>query len=308
MANNEPRLLKKANHLRLRAQVIQAVRQFFVNQDFLEIDTPVRIPAPIPEAHIEVQPAGDWVLQPSPEVCMKRVMAAGFPRIFQICKCFRPGERGGRHLPEFTLLEWYGAGLDYMDMMDQTEALIRFVVRQIGIENRMVYGGKEIDLGSPWPRLRVEAAFEMFSDIPMPRALADGSFDTIMGCDIEPHLGTDRPVFLHDYPISRGALAKRRDDRPEEAERFELYIAGLELCNAFSELTDPMEQRERFRQELGIRRSQGKSLYPMPEKFLGALKTMPDAAGNALGLDRLVMLLADTEKIDDVVAFSPESL
>jgi lysyl-tRNA synthetase class 2 len=154
----------------------------------------------------------------------------------------------------------------------------------------------------------VAQAFQRFSSMSMDQALACGRFDEVMGLEIEPQLGRPKPVFLCDYPAAQGALARLRPDNPGLAERFELYIAGLELCNAFSELTDPIEQRRRFEEQNLRRRQSGKPVYPIPEKFLAALADMPAAAGNALGVDRLVMLFADANRIDDVVAFTPEEL
>jgi lysyl-tRNA synthetase class 2 len=294
--------------LNRRARTVQAVRAFFVEKDYLEIDTPCRIPAPVPEAHIDAQTSGSWYLQTSPELCMKRLLAAGYPRIFQICKCFRQRERGNKHLPELTMLEWYAAGTDYFDMMAQTEDLIGYVVKNIKINRHLVYQGNEIELKKPWPKISVAEAFERFTSTTLERALSENLFDELMASKIEPNLGKNRPTFLYNYPASSAPLAMTIPDNPSLAQRFELYIAGLELCNAFTELTDPDEQRKRFEIEQNKRRGLGKKVYPMPEKFLEALQIMPDASGNALGIDRLVMLLANTTKIDDVVAFTPERL
>ncbi|MBI9084130.1 MAG: EF-P lysine aminoacylase GenX [Desulfobacterales bacterium] len=296
------------NNLILRSRVMEAIRQFFRKQGYLEVETPVRIPAPAPEAHIDAQASDDWYLQTSPELAMKRLLAAGFEKIFQICRCFRKGERGGRHLPELTLLEWYTADADYGAMMAQTEALIRHVVRSVGPNKTMAYGGNTVGLDAPWARLSVSEAFLRYGKTAVGEALAAGSFDEIMGLTIEPQLGFDRPTFLTDYPAVCGALARKKPGAPHIAERFELYICGLELCNAFSELTDPVEQRRRFEAENRLRQNRGHAPYPMPEPFLEALSRMPAAAGNALGIDRLVMLLADTDRIDHVVAFTPEEL
>jgi len=296
------------NNLHMRARVIQAVRKFFIDFDYLEIETPCRISAPAPEAHIDAETSGDWFLQTSPELCMKQLLAAGYPRIFQICKCFRRQERGNRHLPELTLLEWYTAGHNYLDMMNQCEDLVRFVAQHAGFGNAISYQGQNIDLKGPWNRMSVTAAFDTFASISLETALLNNCFDEKMAAEIEPHLGHQKPLFLYDYPASSGALARLKPADQKLAERFELYIGGLELCNAFSELIDPMEQTKRFEHEQKIRRHSEKQLYPMPEKFLDALEYMPEAAGNALGIDRLVMLFADTAKIDDVVAFVPEEL
>jgi len=295
-------------NLRLRARIIRAVRQFFAENDYLEVETPIQIPAPAPEAYIDAQPSGSWFLQTSPELCMKRLLAAGYPRIFQICKCFRRNERGRRHLPEMTLLEWYTAGHDYTDMMTQCEALLTEVADSIGHRDGLCYQGRRIDLTLPWPRMMVAEAFERLSGISVEQAMEEDRFDEVMGLDIEPQLGIDKPVFLYDYPAACGALARLKSSNRRLAERFELYIGGLELCNAFTELNDANEQRARFDAERESRRQAGLTVYPMPERFLETLKDIPDAAGNALGIDRLVMLFADTTEIDDVVAFTPEEL
>jgi lysyl-tRNA synthetase class 2 len=296
------------SNLAMRSQIIAAIRDFFKQHDYLEIETPCRIPAPAPEAHIDAQSSGDWYLQTSPELCMKRLLAAGFERIYQICRCFRKNERGSRHLPEMTLLEWYSAGVDYTHMMQQCEALILFVVQRLAIGSTITYQGRTIDLQPPWPRIAVSEAFERYADCSMVQALKSDRFDEMMGLQIEPQLGLQRPVILMDYPSRHGALARTKPGRSDLVERFELYIGGLELCNAFSELTDPAEQRRRFEQESAQRRQTGKPVPALPEPFLNDLQSMPDAAGNALGLDRLVMLLCDTCTIDDVVAFTPEEL
>ena len=295
-------------NLHLRARLLAAIRTFFVGEDFLEVETPVRIPAPAPEAHIDAQASGDWFLHTSPELCMKRLLATGYKRIFQICRCFRKGERGGRHLPEMTLLEWYASGWDYLDMMQQCERLIGCLAEELEIGSRLTYRGHVIDLAPPWQRLSVSAAFRRYAALTVEQALARDCFDEVMGIDIEPQLGMDRPVFLYDYPAACGALARLKPTDSTVAERFELYIAGLELCNAFSELTDPEEQRDRFARENRTRETLGKLAYPTAERFLTALEAMPAAAGNALGLDRLAMLVADAGSIDEVVAFTPEEL
>ena len=305
-ADRQKRIKRK---LIIRAQIIQTIRRFFNGNGYLEVDTPIRIAAPAPEAHIDAVESGDWFLQTSPELCMKRLLAAGIPRIFQICKCFRQGERGRLHLPEMTLLEWYRADSNYLDLMGECEALIHSIACMNGsAKDLLVYQGKEIKLTPPWPRLTVSDAFEKLGSIPVHVALECGQFDEIMVKKIEPHLGLSRPVFLYDYPASRGALARLKPEDSRYAERFELYIGGLEICNAFSELIDPVEQRARFERELKYRRESGKRVYPMPHKFLDALKDMPESSGNALGIDRLAMLFADAATIEEVTAFVPEEL
>lgn len=296
------------SNLERRTRILHAVRSFFTRAGFLEIETPVRIPAPAPEAHIDAQEAGGWFLHTSPELCMKRLLASGFEKIFQICRCFRKGERGGRHVPEMTLLEWYAAGMDYLELMKQCEELIGYLAGCMDIGRRLVYQGHPVDLAPPWDRLTVAEAFLRFGGMTAEQALDRGCFDEIMGIKIEPELGRDRPLFLYDYPARCGALARLKPADPSVAERFELYIAGMELCNAFTELTDPLEQRARFEAENRARGANGKAVYPTAEPFLRALETMPPAAGNALGLDRLVMLFTNAASIDEVVAFTPEEL
>jgi lysyl-tRNA synthetase class 2 len=301
-----PNTLQK--NLQLRARIIDAIRRFFVDNDYLEVETPIRIPAPAPEAHIDAVESGDWFLQASPELCMKRLLAAGSQRIFQICKCFRQAERGRLHLPEMTLLEWYRAGANYFDIMNECEALMGAVFQKINSGDTLIFQGREINCAPPWRRISVCEAYDQFASLCLEEALAKDRFDEIMVAEIEPNLGQSKPVFLYDYPAERGALARLKPNNHQYAERFELYIGGLELCNAFSELTDPVEQRKRFESERNRRKDSGKFIYPMPEKFLTALGDMPEAAGNALGIDRLVMLFTDATKIDDVVAFTPEEL
>ncbi len=289
-------------------KIIQAIRRFFIENDYFEVETPIRIPGPAPEAHIDAEVSDGWYLHTSPELCMKRLLSAGYPRMFQVCRCFRKKERGNKHLPEFTILEWYRADSDYMDMMDICSELIRFVSHSVGSGDFIVYQGKQIDLRNPWPRMTVMEAFERFAPLSVKRALQQNQFDEIMAGKIEPNLGQPKPVFLYDYPASKGSLAKLKEEDASVAERFELYIAGLEICNAFTELKDPEEQRLRFEREEEQRITSGKRPYPMPEKFLESLRFMPEASGNALGIDRLVMLFADAATIDDVVAFTPEEL
>ncbi len=296
------------NGLRLRAVLIQALRTFFIDRGYLEVETPLRIPAPAPEAHIVPLTSEGWFLQTSPELCMKRLLAAGIPKIFQICKCFRKGERGDRHLPEFAMLEWYAAGSDYRDLMADCEALLRYLAAAMGKDGGLEWQGRRIDLVPEWERVTVAEAFRRYAPCPVEEALAQDRFDELLVEYVEPHLGMTTPTFLCDYPVALGALARISSVDPTVAERFELYVAGLELANGFSELVDPVEQRARFLAEQEAIRLQGRAPGPMPESFLDALAVMPQAAGIALGVDRLVMLFGGAENIDQVVAFTPEGL
>jgi lysyl-tRNA synthetase class 2 len=291
-----------------RARIIQSIRRFFIEQGYLEVETPNIIPAPAPEVHIDLLSTQRGFLHASPELCMKRLLSAGFPRIFQLCKCYRDGERGHIHLPEFTLLEWYRAGADYRDLMADCEAMVCFAAEAQGLGKAIEYHGKVIDLQTPWNRITVEDAFAAYSPLPLKEALETDRFDEMTVMHIEPRLNTSRPVFLYDYPSSLASLAKLKDGHKETAERFELYMGGLELANAFSELTDPLEQETRFKRENDLREKNGKQRYPVSGRFLEALRDMPPSAGIAFGVDRLVMLLTGSEKIDDVVSFTPEEL
>lgn len=290
----EPEVLRR--NLELRARVLQGIRAFFVERGFLEVETPHRIPANAPEPQIDAVPSGEWYLHTSPELAMKRLLAAGYPRIFQVCRCWREGERGKRHLPEFTMLEWYRAGADYRALMEDCEELLP----ALGLD-----GGA----GRPWPRIAVAEAFRRWGDTTPEEALRAGTFDELVAFQVEPALAAlGTPAFLTDYPAECAALARQKTGNPAVAERFELYAGGLELANGFSELTDPEQQRARFEADRDARRRSGRDPYPVPEPFLRDLARTPPSAGIALGVDRLVMLLAGAETIDEVVAFSPEEL
>jgi lysyl-tRNA synthetase class 2 len=299
-------LSRKRNALTARARIIREIRRYFDEEGYLEVETPLRIPAPAPESHIDAIPSGDWFLHTSPELSMKRLLAAGYGPVFQICHCWREGERGRLHLPEFTMIEWYRTDAGYLRLMDECESLIGSVAAALGLGKKIVYQGIEINLRGRWERITVTQAFSRYTRFSMAEALQRGLFDELMAQEIEPNLGISAPVFIHDYPASRGALARLKPDDPSVAERFELYMGGIELANAFTELTDPSEQRYRFILEQENRRALGKVIYPMPEKFLDELHLMPQACGIAMGLDRLVMLLLDLPSIDDVVALTPE--
>lgn len=302
------RLAARKSSLLLRAAITQAIRRFFIRSGYLEIETPNLIKSPAPEIHIDAISTTNGFMHTSPELCMKRLLSAGHSMIFQICKCYREGERGKYHLPEFTLLEWYRAGADYMVLMEECEDMIRFVAHELEIGDSIEYMGKVIDLKGPWKRITVREAFKRYSPIPLEEAIESNCFDEMMVEEIEPRLEISKPTFLYEYPSALGSLARLKKNDPDLAERFELYIGGLELANAFSELTDVGEQEKRFKKEMEKRRRQGKTEYPFPEKFINDLHKMPDSAGIAFGIDRLIMLFANKDSIDDVVSFTPEDL
>ncbi|MFH1216719.1 MAG: EF-P lysine aminoacylase EpmA [Pseudomonadota bacterium] len=289
-----------------RAGILRAIRSFFMEQGYLEVDTPVRLPAIIPERYIEPEESSGWFLQTSPELCMKRLLAAGHNKIFQICKCFRRRERGDLHLPEFTMLEWYRAGFDYRELMAECAELLRFLAFHLDFP--LPADVRLLLTDADWEYLTVSRAFALHAPILIEEALLRDIFDEILVRYVEPHLGIVRPTFLHDYPAELGALARLKKDDPSLAERFELYVNGVELANGFSELTDAHEQQARFSKERELIILQGRNPGPMPQKFLADLPAVESAAGVALGVDRLVMLLCGARSIAEVVSFTPETL
>ncbi len=300
-------LAAKRGRLEMRGRILHGIRLFFVERGFLEVQTPVRTPAPAPECHIDAVRSETWYLQTSPELYMKRLLAAGYDRIFQICPVFRKGERGKRHHPEFTLLEWYRRGESYEALMKDCEDLLDHVCRFVGRFPCFFYQGHEMSVLKPWDRWTVRTAFQNWAGWdPWTHYDADRFSEDVVD-RIEPRLGFPRPAFLCDYPPQEAALARlKRHQDVWVAERFELYWAGVELANGFSELTDRQEQEKRFQETLARRADEGRDVYPWPKKFLETLDFLDKAAGIALGVDRLVMLLTDAPSLDDVTAFSPE--
>lgn len=297
--------------LRLRAAAQEAARRFFQTRDYLAVETPLRIPAPALEDHIDAIPAGDGqYLRTSPELHLKRLLVEGVPRVVEIGPCFRAGERGARHLPEFTMIEWYRLGADYTGLMDEMEALLTSVAGDPAVLSAQALPspmrGPVVDWTPPWPRLTVREAYRRHAGWdPFEHFDAD-RFDLDMVTRIEPALSRERPLFLVDYPAQAAALARCRPGAPPVAERWELYAGGLELANAYGELTDPIEQRRRFDACAAGRLARGQDVYPLDEPFLQALERgLPPCAGVALGFDRVLMLLAGCDRIDDVRAFSP---
>ncbi len=299
-------LKEKKPYLMLRANIIQSIRNFFVSKGFLEVETPTILKCPAPEYHIEPILTEYGVLRTSPELSMKMLVGAGYDKIFQICKCFRKGERGRMHLPEFTMLEWYTANSDYFDLMETCEALINSILKTIKKGDRLTYRGRMIDFSIPWERMSVADAFERYCGSDVIQAHRSGVFDQILVEKIEHCLGLPKPVFLYDYPACESAMAKLKPSDERFAERFELYIAGIEIGNGFSELVDPIQQRRQFEKVIEKRKKEGLPCWPLPERFLGVLDSLPPTAGIALGIDRLVMVLTDAEEIDEVVAFTQD--
>jgi lysyl-tRNA synthetase class 2 len=299
--------------LQQRSALLQAIRSFFIERAYLEVDTPLRLPVLLPESNLVPFTSENWFLQTSPELCMKRLLARGCTQIFQICHCFRKEESGRLHQPEFAMLEWYHRGWNYVDLMQECEALISTLCQRfpqvpgLDSEGMLCWAGCRVSVVPPWDRLTVADAFGRYAGVEVGEVLEGGTFDEVLVTAVEPNLGRERPVFLYDYPVELGSLARRNPNNPRLAERFELYVAGVELANGFSELVDPQEQRLRFALEIERLREMGLD-GAMPEKFLVDLASVGDTAGIALGLDRLFMLLTGGDSIAAAMPFISEEL
>ncbi len=298
--------------LRARAAVLKAVRAYFDERAFLEVETPLAVPSPGLDLHLAaVEAVGlrqrRWLIT-SPEYQMKRLVAGGLTRIFQICRCFRRDEEGALHQPEFTMLEWYRAFAGSDEIMRDTEELVAAVARAVTGSTTILARGRPVDVTPPWKRLPVAEAFRRIAGVELASVLPDEErFFRILVERIEPGLGYPRPVFLTHWPASMASLARLHPEDRRFADRVEAYVDGVELCNGFGELVDPEEQRMRLHRDRSERLRTGRDDYPIDERFLAALEEgLPPCAGNALGLDRLVMLVTGARSIDDVLAF-PQS-
>lgn len=303
--------------LAARAAGLRAIRAFFEDRRFLEVDTPSLVPSPGLDVHLDAFEVPDGAgarragyLSTSPEYQMKRLLTGGIPRCFQLARCYRRGEIGRRHNPEFLMLEWYRAFATVAEVVADTEALVRHVASALGSGAELTVGGARVDLSGPFERLPVAEAFARYAGVPPDEALALASSDEtrffrLLVDEVEPSLAREpRPVFLVDYPAPFASLARLKPGDARVCERFELYAGGVELCNGFGELTDPREQRARFERDQRERAQAGKPVYPIDERFLAALEEgMPPAAGNALGVDRLLALCLGAEEIAAVQAF-----
>lgn len=305
--------------LRARAVLLARVRAFFAEAGVLEVDTPIlsRAGASDPALNSFRARTGDGrllYLHTSPEFPMKRLLAAGSGPIYQICKVFRDDERGRLHHPEFSLLEWYRPGWDEGRLMDEVAALVRLVLErpELPVE-RLSYRDlfrQRLNV-DPWTAssdtLRARALEVGISGAESLELERDAWLDLLLSHSLEPQLGRARLTFVQDYPPSQAALARVRPGDPPVAERFELYLEGVELANGFCELIDAEEQRARFLADLAIRESRGQHCPPLDERLLAALEAgLPECAGVALGLDRLLMLAIGAHHIDEVLAFPLE--
>ena len=312
------------------------MRRWFEDRDFVEVEAAALQVSPGNEAHLHAFSTGllapdgaerRLYLHTSPEFACKKLLAAGERRIFDIARVFRNRERGPLHHPEFTMLEWYRAEEPYQTLMTDCAALIALAAETAGAR-RFEFRGRRCDPFAEPERITLAEAFDRFADIDLLASVgADGStdrdilaeaasgrsirvasddtwadvFSRVLVEKIEPNLGDGRPTLLCEYPTAESALARPKASDPRVAERFEVYVCGVELANAFGELTDPAEQRARFQAEMAEKQRLYGETYPVDEDFLAALALMPQASGAALGLDRLVMLASGAQRIEQVI-------
>jgi len=331
------RFAARRGRLEQRGRILGAVRGFFAAHGYVEVGTPALQVSPGLEPHLRAfktplhdphDRAAQRYLHTSPEFAMKKLLVAGMPRIWQLAHVFRDGERSATHHPEFTMLEWYRLGATYRDLMDECTALIR-TCQDAADAQAFTWRGHTADALRPWQRLSVAEAFEEHCSIDLlataPDPLApdlerlaaaaahlgiaphpgddwEALYFRIFLERIEPVLGRGAPTILYNYPLSMAALSRRNPADPRLAERFEVYVCGLELANAFGELTDTVEQRRRFIADQAKKQTLYGETYPIDEDFLAALEHgLPECAGVALGFDRLVMLATGAEDIEDVL-------
>lgn len=330
----------------VREKVIDAIRNFLKSENFKEVETPLMVSKPGTEPYLEVfqtnlmtqnYPDKPAFLLTSPEYSMKKLLSAGLGSIFTICKSFRNNEGlSDFHNPEFTILEFYRVNADYMDIMQDCENMMLAILHTVNSDlansgsTTLKYQGREYDLSKPWDRISVAEAFHKFAGVGIDDLLSEEklpeiarkkgytidqentweqAYNLIFLNEVEPKIGLNKPTIIYDYPASQAALSLKKKNDPRFAERFEFYLAGMELGNAFSELTDANEQESRLRAEVKERAALGKIEYGIDEDFIQALRDgMPRAGGIAIGVDRLVMLFADATSIKETLFFPVEDL
>jgi lysyl-tRNA synthetase class 2 len=324
---------EKIPHLEMRRKMMRALRGFFHMQNFWEVETSILQTSPCAEAHlhafkttlqnVDLTASRDLYLHTSPEFAMKKLLVAGASRIYQICHVFRNAEGSRLHSPEFTMIEWYRTDSNYNDLMDDCVELLRYIADNLKIQH-FKYKDAISDPFIEWETISVNDAFKTYANIDLESLLYDRDgfekaiteqgirtsegdswddlFFRVMAEKIEPFLGFGSPCILYDYPVCMAALSRKKESDPRFAERFELYVCGIELANAFTELTDPEEQRSRYHAELALKKELYGDEYPVDEDFLRALEYgMPDSAGIALGVDRLAMLSSGADDINMVL-------
>lgn len=305
--------------LRRRAEALRWTREFFRERNVLEVETPALVNAAVSDVHLgslRVAMSGreaPLFLHTSPEYAMKRLLAAGSGDIFQLCHVYRGAERGRRHNPEFSMLEWYRLGFTLEDLMAEVAALVRGLLGTSAPVEMLTYreaverhAGFD-PLTAPEPQLRRAAQSLGLGADPAQSSGRDELLDLIVGAQVGPALGAGSLTFVHRYPATQAALARLDPDDARLALRFELYHHGVELANGYHELTDVTEQRARFEADQRFRRARGLPVSPLDPHLLAALEAgLPDCAGVALGFDRVLMLAMNTTSIDDVLTFPVE--
>lgn len=322
-------------HLQVRTRIAAEFRAWFATRDFIEVETPILQVSPGNETHLhafasELMSLGGerypLYLRTSPEFACKKLLAAGLPRIFEFARVFRNRERGVLHHPEFTMLEWYRANESYLELMTDCASLMGRAAQTAGV-TRFSFRGRDADPFAVPERVTVADAFSRHAGIDLLATLEDGEgnrdalgaeakragvpfgpddswgdiFSRVMADRIESYLGVGRATVLYEYPITQAALARAKPGDRRVAERFELYVCGVELANAFGELTDADEQRNRFTTAMDEKERIYGERYPVDEEFLAMLPQMPQACGIALGFDRLVMLATGAQRIEQVL-------
>ncbi|MDH3360453.1 MAG: lysine--tRNA ligase [Desulfobulbaceae bacterium] len=313
---------------RKRVEIIRLVRDFLVNRGFMEVETPMMQPLaggatakPFQTYHNAL--GMDLYLRIAPELYLKRLLVGGFERVFEINRNFRNEGLSTRHNPEFTMLEFYQSYATYHDLMDLTEEMISWIAAEVTGSMTITYGGQEVDLSPPWKRYTIEEALVEVAGISA-ETLADP--DKVMalakekGIKLQPKAGVGKaktelfellveeklidPTFITEYPTEVSPLARRNEENPDVTDRFELFVTGREIANAFSELNDPVDQRQRFEKQIAERGDDDEIFPILDEDYVRALEYgMPPAAGEGIGIDRLVMLLTDSPSIRDVILF-----
>ncbi len=321
--------------LRARRRVLTALRNYLETRDFMEVETAILQVSPGNEAHLHafatelVAPDNrrrQLYLHTSPEFACKKLLAAGERRIFEFARVFRNREQGALHHPEFTMLEWYRTGESCEALMDDCANFVAIAAAAAGTD-RFAFRGRDADPMAAPERLTVAEAFSAYAGIDLLATLGEGApdraglaaqaraadirladddtwsdiFSRVLVERVEPRIGNGRATFLTDYPAHEAALARPKPSDPRVAERFELFVCGVELANGFGELTDPVEQRARLDAEMDRKQRLYGERYPIDEDFLNALAGMPPASGCALGFDRLVMLAARASRVDQVI-------
>lgn len=325
----ESRKIKE--NLLVKAKIFSAIREFFQKEGFLEMSTPNLVVSPDPSPFNEVletknQKHQRLFLTPSPEFFLKKLLVAGLKNIYEITKAYRDlQESDPLHLTEFTILEWYRSQADYQALMRDCENLLGFIQKKLGIKT-LTYQGKIIPLASPWPRISCKKAFEKYAQINLDEFLNlkkaqslcrqkgyqvdqktswEELYHQVFLNEIEPRLLKRPVVILYDYPAPLAALSQIKKNQPKYAERFEFYLAGLEMGNGYSELTNWQEQEKRLKEDIQTRKKKGMKAFDSDQDFVQALKEgLPKTAGIAVGLDRLVMLFTDSTAIREVSPFA----